>query len=507
MNRNIYSLLNAFSAIGLTLANGLLGLVATRCILLHFGSDFNGLNSTANQIINVLLILEGGFTLASNVVLFAPLSVHDYPRVNRILSFTKNKFRKIGAVFLGIGIVIAVLYTLNVNSELSKGFVFTVMIMTLLPQAVNLFFATTYRVLLQTQQKEYVINFFTMLTVGAGHIANIIFILSGAEMWMVRFVTMVFALLNSVLIVQYVKKKNAFININVNTGIETIEGTNDVLIQKITGVIYNAAPIVFLSLSPTGGTVLASVYAVYNNVFIMIKSILHGLIDAPRLSFGQMLTERNRAETWNVFRQYEYIAVCAIFIFLTTTSTLIFPFINIYTTGIDDITYADPVIAILMVIITSVEMLHIPSGHLINMSGEFKISKNIQIIACTVLIISMVIGGNLWGIYGMLMAILITAVSLAIMEIAYVHHKFFGNRIFEFLTMVIPFIFAGVLVCYLEIEIENMITGYLSFCLYGMLYFTINTIIAIFISWMCCRNLFMAIIGRINVLYKGLIER
>ena len=160
MNRNIYSLLNAFSAIGLTLANGLLGLVATRCILLHFGSDFNGLNSTANQIINVLLILEGGFTLASNVVLFAPLSVQDYPRVNRILSFTKNKFRKIGAVFLGIGIVIAVLYTLNVNSELSKGFVFTVMIMTLLPQAVNLFFATTYRVLLQTQQKEYVINFF-----------------------------------------------------------------------------------------------------------------------------------------------------------------------------------------------------------------------------------------------------------------------------------------------------------------------------------------------------------
>ena len=141
-----------------------------------------------------------------------------------------------------------------------------------------------------------------------------------------------------------------------------------------------------------------------------------------------------------MFRQYEYIAVCAIFIFLTTTCTLIFPFINIYTTEIDDITYTDPVIAILMVIITSVEMLHIPSGHLINMSGEFKISKNIQIIACTVLIIAMAIGGNLWG-------------------------------------------------------------------LYGMFYFTINTIIAIFISWMCYRNLFMAIFRRINVLYKGLIKR
>ena len=505
-NRNIYSLLNALSAIGLTLVNGLLGLVTTRCILLHFGSDFNGLNSTANQIINILLILEGGFTLASNVALFSPLSVQDYSRVNEILSFTKNKFRKIGIVFLCIGIVIAILYTLNVNSELPQGFVFAVLVMTLLPQAANLFFATIYRVLLQTQQKEYVINFFTMLTVGVGHIANIIFILSGAEMWMIRFVTMSFALLNSVLIVQYVKKRNAFINTNVNTNITTIEGTNDVLIQKITGVIYNAAPIVFLSLSPTGGTVLASVYAVYNNIFIMIKSILHGLIDAPRLSFGQMFTERKRAETWNVFKQYEYIAICAIFIFLTTTCTLTLPFINIYTAGISDIIYVDPVIAILMVIITFVEMLHIPSGHLINMSGEFKIGKNIQVIACAVLIVSMVIGGNLWGIYGMLMAILVTAISLAVMEIAYVHHTFFGNRLFDFLTMVIPFIFVGILVCYLEIKAGNTITGYFSFFLYGILYFTINIISAFLICWICHKNLFIAIIGRITVLYKGLIK-
>ena len=138
MNRNIYSLLNAVSAIGLTLVNGLLGLVATRCILIHFGSDFNGLNSTANQIVNVLLILEGGFTLASNVALFAPLNAQDYSRVNGILSFTKKKFREIGVAFLGIGIVVAVIYSLNVNSGLSKEFVFSVIVMTLFPQAVNL---------------------------------------------------------------------------------------------------------------------------------------------------------------------------------------------------------------------------------------------------------------------------------------------------------------------------------------------------------------------------------
>ena len=50
-------MLNALSAIALTLVNGIFGIVVTRLVISRFGSDFNGLNSTANQIINVLLIL------------------------------------------------------------------------------------------------------------------------------------------------------------------------------------------------------------------------------------------------------------------------------------------------------------------------------------------------------------------------------------------------------------------------------------------------------------------
>ena len=78
MNRNKITMLNAISAMLLTLVNGVLGIVVTKLVIEYFGSDFNGLNSTANQIINVLLVIEGGFTLASNVVLFTPLLVWDW---------------------------------------------------------------------------------------------------------------------------------------------------------------------------------------------------------------------------------------------------------------------------------------------------------------------------------------------------------------------------------------------------------------------------------------------
>ncbi|HBL35964.1 MAG TPA: hypothetical protein DDZ55_04050 [Firmicutes bacterium] len=500
--KSVYSLLNATSAVGLTLVNGLLGIIVTRFIIVKFGSDFNGLNSTANQIMNVLLVLEGGFTLASNVALFAPLGRKDTLVVNGVLAATQKKFKQIGCLFLGIGIIVTVGYTYVIHSGLSKEFIVTLLLMTIVPQAFNLFYATKYRVLLQAQQKEFIINFITMLTVGLGHLANIILILCIGEMWMVRFITMLFAFLNSFLIAWYVKRKNSFINFKVEPRTELISGTGDVMVQKITGVIYNSAPIVFLSISPVGGTLLASVYAVYNNVFTMIKSLLHGVIDAPRLSIGQILTERSREEVWYVFRQYEYVAFLAIFAFLTTTCTLILPFVSIYTYGIKDVNYYNKTIALLLVFISSIEMLHIPSGHLINMAGEFKVSRNFQMIACVLLMATMIYGGVLWGLNGMLTALLVTAIALAFMEMGYIHAVFFRGKVYEMLKLIFPLIIFGVLLCCMERRLSVSIEGYVMFFIWGIILLCINSVISLLIALIFNRSIALELLSRACSLVK-----
>lgn len=501
-SRSKISLLNAATAMAMTLVNGLLGIVVTRFVIESFGSDFNGLNSTANQIVNVLLILEGGFTMASNVALFAPLTKGDYTLVNGVLAATRSKFRRLGMIFLAAGLVIAIGYGLTVNSALPTGFITTVIIMTVMPAAFNLFYATTYRVLLQTQQKEYVINIITIITIGLGHLANIVMICMDGPMWMVRFNTMVFGLLNSLLIAFYVKHKASFLNLQTEPKPELIKGTNDVMIQRITGVIYNSAPIVFLSISPTGGTVLASVYAVYNNVFTMLKSLLHGVIDAPRLSFGQLLTEKKRDEVWPVFAQYEYAAFVAIFVLMSTCCTLIMPFIKLYMDGISDANYFDMAIAVLMVLIAVVEMMHIPSGHLINMAGEFKISKNFQMISCVVLVIGMSVGGSMWGVYGMLGAILLVAVLLAILEMSYVHIWFFRGKLGELIRLVLPLAVAGVVLCVLELRLNIRIEGYLSFIVYGMLFVCMNGAVAVILGLVFNRRELTALANRILRLFS-----
>ena len=508
VNRRIYSVYNAVTALGLTLVNGLLGIITTHYIIAEFGSDFNGLNSTANQIINMLLVLEGGFTLASNVALFAPLANDDYLTVNGILLSTRIQFRKIGKIFLVLGVFVSMIYTWAVRSALPKGFVFSIIIMALIPQAVNLYFTASYRVLLQAQQMEYIISFFSMITVGLGHITNIVMIKAGGPMWQVRFITMIFAVGNSILIYWYVKKKNPYIDFHVKERNDLIIGANDVFVQKITGVVYNSAPIIFLTISPSGGTMLASVYAVYNNIFLMLKSLLHGVIDAPRLGLGQLIAERKKEDVWIIFKQYEYISFTAIFVMVSTACALILPFIRLYTDDLNDVNYYDPVIVILMVWICVVEMMHIPSGHVINMAGKFKVSRNFQITACVLLMIMITFGGSFYGIYGMLSAILVTAIVLAILEIGYIHLYFFEKKLTEFCKISIPLGITGIFTCLAEICLPIFIESYFDFFCYGIVFMIINGVISIVVSIIFNREIVWSIIKKLSnirpiVPYRG----
>ena len=510
-NRSRNSLFNAISAVALTLVNGLLGIVVTRFIIDAFQSEFNGINSTANQITNMLLILEGGFTVASNVALFDPLGRGDTDAVNGLLSATRRKFRGIGLLFLLVGLAVSVGYALVADTTLPMEHVATIMVMTIVPAAFNLFYATTYRVLLQGQQKEYIINLFTMLTIGLGHAANIVMILCHGPWWMVRMNTLLFSFANSFLIVWYVKRKNRFLDLKVPPCGETIKGTNDVMVQKITGVVYTSAPIVFLSISKTGndgmvGAAMASVYAVYNYVFTMLKSLLHGIIDAPRHSFGQMLTERKREEAWSVFAQYEYIAFLAVSVMLTTCCALILPFIQIYTAGLDDgVNYYNVGIAVLMVMIAAVEMVHVPSGHLITMSGHFRVGRNFQLIACGVLLVTMIGGGVIWGVYGMLGGLLATTALLAVLEMGWVHLVFFKRKLGALLRLLLPLLTVGVVTCFVEMQLVQRlsINGYIRFFLFGVVFVAVNGVLALLTAFIFNRPQMMSILARA----KGLLNR
>lgn len=502
---SIYSFLNAISTVSFTLLNGLLGAFAIRLIILKYGSDFNGLNSTATQIVNMLLVLEGGFTVASNVALFEPLVKNDLGTVNGILAATRKRFRIIGMVFLLIGCLVAFLYPLFINSELPYTLVMSVIIMAVFPNGFNLCFASTFRVLLQAQKKDYILKCVSMLTIIAGHLLNIAILLFwDCPNWVIRFVTMVFATISGVAIIYYTQKHNKFINLSAQPLMDKIKGTNDVVIQKVTGVIYGTAPVVFLSASNTGGTMLTSVYSVYAYFFSIIYSLLYSFIVAPSFSFGQLLTTKIRDEIWRIFYEYEYVIFSMIFVLFSTGALTVLPFVKLYTKGIDDIIYYDPLMATLTFLISLVGLLHIPSGTLMNMAGEFKASKKIQISACFILLILLPLSAKMLGVYGILFSVLATAIILAFLEIGFIHLYFFEKKIVYFVKLLSIFSMIGLVTFFFENTFFPVIESYFELFLFSLLFFFVHVLIAATVGFLFFEHEFMNFVQRCRLIISAL---
>jgi len=191
-----------------------------------------------------------------------------------------------------------------------------------------------------------------------------------------------------------------------------------------------------------------------------------------------------------------------VFTLLTTCSALILPFIGLYTDGITDANYYDVKIALLMTLIAALELMHIPSGHILNMAGLFKVSRNIQIISCGVLLVGLAIGGFLWGMYGMLGALIVVDLLLAILEMGYVHTRFFGAKLLSLAKLVLPLAVAGVAVCWAELKLALPINGYVSFFLYACVLAAVNFVIGLVIGLLFNRRELIALFVRIKRMLK-----
>lgn len=494
-------MLTAVSAIALTLINGLFALVVTKLVIVKYGSDFNGLNSTASQFISMLLIIEGGFTIATNVALFKPMAANDYAKINRILSATRKIFNKIGIYVFIIGTAVSIIYALNINSELSSIISFSVFMMTVISTSFNLFYATKYRILLQSEHKEYILNGIQLGTLILSQLFILVTIFTNSHMLLVRFSTMIGSIINGFLIASVTKKRYKYLDFDNEPDYESIRGTRDIFIQKITSMIYSTIPVIFIS--GTVGTVYASIYVVYNNVFRLLKSIIYAFINAPRIGFGKLIAEKESGYVLKVFLQYEFIVNYVMFTLLSTATVLIMPFIRIYTIGITDANYYNWLIALLLIAITFFEIIHIPSGNIINMAGKFKVGRKIQMLASVVLIIVMIIGNEFLGFYGILLAVLITAILLAILEISYIHHKYFKKAVFDFLKLLFPNLVVMIFITLLEIKYLPPIHTYVDFLFLGIVLVVVNATILAVVNFIINRKVMLDVVVRLKTTIRS----
>lgn len=496
MNKGKKSVLNAIVGLMQMLVTCGIGLVFNRVVLETFGSYANGVNATITQIVNAIMIVEGGFTLASNVALFEPWGSHDVDLINGILSATKKRFDIIGLIALVVGLLIAFVYPLTVDSRMPYLETVALMLTALLPTCYNLGVTTKYRVVLLTEQKEYIISLISLITYVIGVLAAIVGVkFFGASLLVTRAIIMVSLFVNYILIAVYCKKNFSFVSFKKEPQYSAIKGTKSVIAMKLTSVLYTSAPIIIISMLPNYGFALASVYAVYNGIMSIVNSGLSAIVNAPRLGLGALFAEKDKESLVSVYSLYETISFVGLTIILGTASVLLLPFVSMYTQGIEDANYIDKLLAILLIAKNFFEILHIPSGQMIQMSGSFQVSKKIQMIACAVLIILLSIGLVLADLYFIVFAILFAAIVLAVLEIAYTERNILIRGWMPFAKSAIPafllcIVFAG-------LGMANMIIckNLFAFAVIGILSFVVISLFTLLVYYIVNRTVTKRIIS------------
>ena len=174
-------------------------------------------------------------------------------------------------------------------------------------------------------------------------------------------------------------------------------------------------------------------------------------------------------------------------IVLGTTCLLIIPFVELYTRGVVDINYINKPMALMILLTVLFETIHIPSGQIIQMSGEFDAYKRMQSISCIFLVVLMMIGRFTLGIYGIIGSVLGTAILIAIMEIYYTGKRIFNRKMRGFVVNTIPcFVvcglmtilgYSGIIKCptYYMFLFEGIVGFIVSIVLSTILYFIVDS--------------------------------
>lgn len=471
----IFSLLNSIALM-------IFNLVYYNLLIKNYGSSVNGLISTLTQFVSLFSIIEGGFTTACIVSMYGPLIEKNYNLVNTILYTAKRSFFWLGLLITICALFFGSIYIKFISSPFDYFQTYLLLIISVLTTTLSLVFMTRYTIVLQGDNKEYIISILSLVIRAVTWAISIYLIIKKYSIILIFAVNIFNILLNVFVLYFFGKKKYPQITYKGAYNKALIHGTKDVFFQKIAATIFTSTDLILISVFIDLSS--SSVYNLYNQCFKACFLILAALVQAPFNSFGQLLNNRevDNEKVNENFSLYQTITVIFATALLLTAAEFIIPFVRIYTININDYNYVYPILAFLFFSQMFVQIMNRLYGLILNAKGLFKV-QNIQCgIAAVLNIFLSVAFIKFWGINSIIFGSVIATLIIFIMNLyqafKHVMQFKFGKTLFIIFANFAFASFSIFLFNKIDINYSNYITFFI-FLFFGMV---INIIIVVIIN-------------------------
>ncbi len=367
-----------------------LGFLAPRCIILYYSSEVNGLTSTVQHIINIILMLQAGAATAAVFSLYRPIAENNLNEICNNINSAVSFFKKISYIFGGIMMVVAVVTPFMLNTNLDMVFVFLAMAIMGAKSFVDLYFTAKFRIIFTAYQQKFYISIATLIeqAVYYGLVFVTIF-LRWHYIWM--YVWFLLGCLIKIICLEMMLKKShpELTKVKGVSNGSTIGGRNYALANELSHSLMSSSITIMMSF--TYGLAETSVYSVYALVSEALNLITTSLYSSFGPGFGSLFAQDNQEHSAKVFSTFQYIFVMFSTFLMMCMLFAIVPFVEIYTAGAKDINYINYPLATIMAVGGVFSAYRIPYNIVVSSCGFFK-ETWLQPVVSVVICIGIAIG-------------------------------------------------------------------------------------------------------------------
>lgn len=373
------------------------GFILPRLILGHFGTEVNGLVNSITQFLGIIAFLELGVGAVVQSSLYKPLSDNDDIAVSKVITSADKFFRHLGYVLAIYVIAMLFYYPYLVKQNFSFTFTATLIIAISIRSFAQYFFGIVNRLLLLADQKAYIQYIAQTLAVITNTLGCYTLIAFDCSVQVVYGMTSVIFFLQPLAIHLYIKKHYT-LNRKIHYDVEPIKQKWNGIAQHIAAVILTGSDTVILTVFSS--LVNVSIYTVYYLPMSGSRLIIMSMISGIMALIGNLWAKQDLKELRKVFAWTEWLIHTGTTLIFTLTAVLIVPFVQVYTHGVSDANYIQPLFGILLVAANSGHCLRLPYNIMILAAGHYKQTQHNYIIAAVMNIVISIIGVKQFGLIG-----------------------------------------------------------------------------------------------------------
>lgn len=135
-----------------------------------------------------------------------------------------------------------------------------------------------------------------------------------------------------------------------------------------------------------------------------INGIMSVFSTGVSAGFGELIVKEDKTAFQKAYSDFEYLYYFMVSVIYSITLVTILPFVEVYTSGVNDIKYTDLTLAILFVANGILYNLKTPQGMLVIAAGLYRETRVQSTVQAAILLIGGVGFGIKWGLAGIMLA-------------------------------------------------------------------------------------------------------